>query len=341
MPRTAVILLNYDNPSETAGCVQALLRSEVRPALVVVDNASPNRSDIEAAIADYPGAWALHSRTNGGFGKGNNIGLRWAMDRTEAEFFFVLNNDARVEPETIGLLEAALDAHPEAGAAAPRITLLHRPDALWYGPGLIRWWRGGAEVPGMYGPADTERALTPAWAGFVSGCAMLVRREALGDVGGFDPRFFMYEEDVELSLRLRAAGWKLRYEPAAVVRHLEQGSTRRPDEPHAPSYDVSNPNLPFLAYHHTRNRLLNMQIHYRQARGLDRLRLAVGFPAYWGAKAAQFLLHGRTDAVWANGRGIRDFLRDRRLPFYDELSDGALTEAEVVRWSRVPAHGDL
>lgn len=314
--RTAVVLVNYNGDENTRFCAESLARSRpVVPGLVVVDNASPS-GNVEEAVAGYPSVEVIHAPDNLGIGRGNNLGIRWVLSRTDHEFVFILNNDTVVEPDTIAKLEDALRDHPEAGVATSRIAFMERPDLLWYGGGHIDWRRGSARTPGYLGPADAEGALLARDVSFASGCAMLIRRSVLEEVGGFDPRYFIYEEDLELCLRIRERGWTIRYVPQALVYHKVQASGRRGEVFHS-LLSPQNHRLSFTAFQITKNRLLNMHAH---ARGIDALRFACFFPAFLSLKCLQFARHGRWDGVRAVFEGLRAFLLDRKKPRVDDLA---------------------
>ncbi len=315
MSRTVVVVVNYNGAEDTAQCVESLLSSSERPVLVVVDNAS-DMGGLEEAVAPYPKAKLICSPTNLGFGRGNNLGMRWALSHTDCEFIFLLNNDAMVQPTTLRELQDALASHPEAGIVAPRIVMAEESDVLWYGGGEVDWRKGAAKVPGYRGPANADTAMSARDVSFASGCAMLIRRSVLEQAGGFDPRFFMYEEDLELCLRVQEHGWTIKYVPDAVVLHKGQGSGRAQGEAFVPLWSPKNPRLPFYMFHLTKNRLLNMTTH---ARGVHALQFGTVFPVVWLLKCIQFLFHGRLDGVHAVLAGVREFIRDRRKLFVDEL----------------------
>lgn len=316
MTRTTVILVNFNNAGDTAKCIKSLLHSQVKPRLVIVDNASVEPG-LEEALVSYPSAKVIYSHTNIGFGRGNNVGIVWALSNTECEFVFILNNDALVKPETISVLENALDTYPEVGIVCPRIVMMEDPNTLWYGGGEINWCKGSAQIPGYRGSADSKQALAARNVSFASGCAMLIRRTVLRRVGGFDPRFFMYEEDLELCLRVIAAGSRVRYVPEAIVMHKGQGSQRKDGQEFLPIQHPRNPRLPFFMYHVTKNKLLLMTTH---AKGWRAVQFWSIFPIFWTIKCLQFFLYDRWDAVTAVIQGIKDFYHNRNKPFTCELT---------------------
>jgi GT2 family glycosyltransferase len=312
--RTCVVTVNYKGAEDTTACVASLKESFVPVSIAVVDN-TPNDPALEGALSPYPDIKLIRAPENLGFGRGNNLGIEWALTNTDSEFIFILNNDAMVEPGTLQRLELAMEAHPEAGIVAPRIVLAEDTNVLWYGGGEVDWRRGGGIVPGVLGASTAPLAMHSRHITFASGCAMLIRREVLEKIGGFDDRYFMYEEDLELCLRTIEHDWKIWYEPHALVMHKVQGSLRKRSEGYIPLLSPDNPRLAFYCYHIVRNRLVNMWLH---ARGRNRLVFTVYFFPYFFAKAGQFFLRGRSDAVGAVFKGwvsyhavIRDTVRKR------------------------------
>ncbi len=318
MSRTAVVTINYWRATDTQSCVRSLMASSPVPPIVVVDN-SPGDPDLDAALADYPTCQRIDAPDNLGFGRGNNLGIRWIFDHTDCEFVFVLNNDAVVFPDTIRELERIMDDNPDVGMAGPRIVFADDPDKLWFGGGEVSWRRGAALAPGAHGPADAALAMRPRDVSFLSGCAVLIRRRLLEQIGGFDPRFFMYEEDLELCLRAVEAGWRLHYQPTALVAHRGQGSSRREGERFHGRWSPRNPRLTFLVRHTVQNSLLNMHEH---AVGRQRLSFRLGYPLFLARKMLILTAAGRFDGVLAVWHGIRGYLEVRNRGFRDELGGG-------------------
>lgn len=300
--RTVVILVNYKGAQDTSDCLHSLYASDVVPRIAVVDN-TPNDPDLANVMVNYPDAHLIYAPENLGFGGGNNLGINWAMSQTDCEFIFIFNNDATVKQDTITKLEASLNNYPEAGMVTPRIVFMDKPDVLWYGGGEVSWLRGAVVTPGYLGASDTSLALQAREVSFASGCAMLVRRNVMQQLGGFDDRFFMYEEDVEMCLRIKELGWKIRYEPTALVLHAVQASSRG-EQQFVDRLSPVNHNLPFYVYHSVRNRLINMRLH---ARRKNRLIFIVGFSLLLFKKMMSFAWHKRWDGIAAIFKGWRSY----------------------------------
>ena len=299
--KTATVLVNWNNCEDTIKCIESLRRSTVPCHIVVVDNGS-RESDVRQLEA-IEGIMLIANPANFGFGQGCNIGMQWIIDNYASEYIFILNNDAVINIDVIEILEDALERHDAAGAVTARILTSHS-HAVWYGGGEISWLTGGARIAGIWGPQDAGPVMVERNVTFASGCALFIRRTVLEEIGMFDPRLFMYEEDVDLCLRIIKAGWKIRYIPSAVVLHDEQGSQRKKHEKEYSIQDPRNPRLAFYMYHRIRNKLLVFTSH---AHGLQLIQFWLGFPAYWSAKCIQFAMHGRWDAVRSVVRAIQAF----------------------------------
>lgn len=302
MSRTIVILVNYKGAQDTSECLRSLYASDVVPRVVVVDN-TPNDPDLAVVMAAYPDVHLILSPSNLGFGGGNNLGIVWALTRSDWDFLFIFNNDAAVFPDSIRRLEAALDASPSTGMVAPRVVFMDKPDVLWYGGGEVSWFRGGPVQPGYLGSSSAPLAVQAREVSFASGCAMLVRRKLMQQLVGFDERFFMYEEDLELCLRTQEMGWKIRYEPSALVSHKVQASSRG-DQGFVGMLSPLNKNLSFYAFHVVRNRLINMRLH---AKGLNCIVFSLGFTLLLLKHTLIYVLYRRWDGISAVFKGWRSY----------------------------------
>lgn len=296
--------MNFKGADDTAGCVDSLMSSAESLGIVVVDN-TPDDPDLEPVLAPYPDVRLIRAQANLGFGRGNNLGIDWSLQHTDCEFVFVLNNDTIVEPGSIFKLEKAMDAHPEAGIVTPRIVLAEDSAKLWYGGGDVDWRRGGGRVPGFLGPADAPSAMRSRQVSFASGCAMLVRRRVLEVCGGFDPIYFMYEEDVDLSLRV-SKKYAIYYEANAVIYHKGQGSQRKVRTPFHGKWIPDNPNYAFHVYHMTRNAVINGRKH---AKGKDKAIWLFFYPLFLLKKAMSASMKLGVSAHKPVVRGVVDGMR--------------------------------
>ena len=229
----AAVVVNYNTRSYLSACLGSL-RSEGVSQTVVVDNASIDGSRI---VAERNGASWVPSGGNLGYGRAANIGSRSAA-ASDAPYLLVCNPDIVVHPGTLASLVETMHQSPRVGLVGPRI---ENSDGSLYPsarsfPDLVDAVGHGAL--GLVAPENrfSRRYRMLDWdhseqaeVDWVSGACFLVRRDAWDQVGGFDPTYFMYMEDVDLCWRLGRAGWSIAYQPAAVVTHTQGVSTdRRP-----------------------------------------------------------------------------------------------------------------
>lgn len=192
-PLVSLIVVAYNSAASLPACLDALATTQYAPyELLVVDNASVDGTP-QLVAARYPQARLLANRENIGFGRACNQ----AAQAARGELLVFLNPDVIVTPPWLGTLVARMAAHPDAGIICPS-TL----------------------YPGQAPPPPAPPAATAA----VPGCAMLVRRAAWRQLGGFDERYFLYWEDTDLCWRAWLLGWRVLEEFAAHVYHERGGS---------------------------------------------------------------------------------------------------------------------
>lgn len=299
--------MNYKGTQDTAACLRSLYTSDIVLRIVVVDN-TPNDPDLSVVMANFPDVHLIYASENLGFGRGNNLGIEWVLANTDCEFVFILNNDATVRSDAIKQLEAAMDNHPEAGIVTARIVMAEDPSLLWYGGGEVDWKRGGGNVPGWLGTADSPLAMRSRHVTFASGCAMMIREKILQKLGGFDVRYFMYEEDLEISLRIQNLGWEIWYESMALIHHVGQGSQIK-GTAFVGRYDPRNPNLAFLVYHGMKNSLLNAHLY---AKGIDKFMFRMFFPLVVLRRVFQWAIHRRIDALKSLVKALHDYRAEKQ-----------------------------
>lgn len=292
-PRTCVIIVNYKGAKDTIACIASLQNSKHPVFIVVVDN-TPNDYELDGPLIHYSHVKIIRAPKNLGFGKGNNLGIDWVLDNTSCEYIFLLNNDTTIVEDTINRLINILEKNCDIGIVSPKILVKDEPDKLWYGGGDLRWYRGGAVTPGINGPSSKKSVNKSRAVTFASGCAMLIRRKVLEQVGGFDERFFMYEEDANFCRRVHKARWLIWYEPLSLVYHARQGSVIQSNEAYLPPLHPNNPNLSFYLYHINRNKILNI---LDQTKGLEKLAFLSGWFIWVVRNTFRYVVHGETWAI--------------------------------------------
>ena len=210
----SVSLVNTNSRELLLACLESLRDADAE--IVVLDNASEDGS--AAAVRErFPAVRVIEQRHRAGFGANHNAVIR----TTTGRFVFVLNEDTTSEDWGFDRMVAHLDASPRVAALGPRLVYPDgRPQAsAWRFPspatealGLLTLGRAGI----VQSVGDETRDVDWAMA-----AALLVRREALDEVGLFDEEFFIYSEETDLARRLRRAGWRTQYFPQVTVVHHE------------------------------------------------------------------------------------------------------------------------
>lgn len=288
----SVIVVAYNSRAYLPACLNSIL-ADLGPEdeLIVVDNGS---SDGSAALVreQFPQARLIAS-SNTGFAAGNNLGAQFA----HGEFLVLLNPDTVAHSGAIRALTEPL-AQPGVALSTACVVHMRQPDRI-NTCGNTMHYTGLTYCRGANRPASDFAV--PAEVDAVSGAAFAIRRDVFEQLGGFDPGFFMYVEDTDLSLRARLAGYRCVYVPEAIVEH-----------DYRPAYS------PAKAFYLDRNRHLMLlknlsrSTYTRLLPGLLQGELVTwGFllikgPRFWGVKLRVYR------ALWAGRAAIRAARRAAR-----------------------------
>ena len=248
-PRVQVLVLNYNGLEDTRRCVSSLLAdsSLALPDIVVIDNGSTDGSPAELRRS-FPGLRVVEHGRNLGYAEGYNNVLGVLMGEGR-HAFLLLNNDTVVHEGALGRMAETLHSSPGLGIVGPAIVDMGTVDVQSMGISA-NWWRGKSP-PRNGGRGYGSVAHGVEDVDFVSGSALLVRREVIEKVGAFPSHFFLYSEEKDLCFRARKAGYRVVCDSRAVVEHRKESTVRRYPE--------------LQAYYVTRNRFLVTKRHARLA----------------------------------------------------------------------------
>ncbi|MDQ6782829.1 MAG: glycosyltransferase family 2 protein [Actinomycetota bacterium] len=218
-----ISIVNDNNKEGVRGCLRSVpgAARRIRYAVNVIDNVSTDGS-VDMLAVEFPHVAVRANVRRQGFAENHNQILRRVVATGTARYVLVLNDDTELGPGALDEMVEAMDVAPRLGALAPSVvdgagrvaaTRLERPTAK------TSWrydWRGVGEL------ADAEH-------GWLQGCCLLLRTEAIADVGFFDERFFLFYEDGDLSRRLVEAAWSLAVCPQARITHFGHQTVLRPE----------------------------------------------------------------------------------------------------------------
>lgn len=218
-PPIDIILVNFNGMAYLPACLDSIFKSEYPFfTVIVVDNCSTDGS-VDWIKKNYPGIVLIENRKNKGFGSANSQGI----ERGDAPYFALLNNDTIVDKNWLNPLVETLKADADCGAVCSKLVFMDSPK-------LINAAGGGMNIVGygydhdMFTPVDQSSGDVKN-VFFPTAAACLFRRRTFDAAGGFDPAFFMYHEDVDLGWRLNLMGSCVKYVPGSVVHHAFGGTT--------------------------------------------------------------------------------------------------------------------
>jgi GT2 family glycosyltransferase len=214
--KVGIVLLNWNGWQDTCACLQSLSRLYSHDfEVVVVDNASTDDSPSHIRNA-FPDITILETGRNLGFAGGCNVGMRYLLDRG-CDLFWLLNNDTSVESDALQALVDKARNDKRLGAIGSAIHSADNGNHLQaWGGGYINFWLGRSRH--FVSPVP-DQSLE-----FITGASLMIRREAIEDIGLLDEHFFMYWEDADYCFRLRAAGWRLGVAGDSHIRHKGSAS---------------------------------------------------------------------------------------------------------------------
>ena len=226
MPRVTAIIVTFQSSDTIAAALDALQPAHATglAEVVVVDNASDDGTP-ELVADRYPWVTLVHSGGNLGYGRACNIGFEYAT----TPYLLVMNPDAVVDVVALDRLLEFMDEREEVGMCGPAVVedsgnlqpagAMPGPWKIMLKPLLSGWAGRGVRkvVPG-------EPPMRTSW---ICGSIMLIRRELIDEVGGFDPRFFLYFEESDLCRRAQRAGWQVWTVGEAACRHVNAASAKR------------------------------------------------------------------------------------------------------------------
>lgn len=236
MKHVSIVIVNWNGKNDTIAClasIKAMRKKDTVVDTIVVDNGSTNDSVLAIKKA-HPWVRIIELSSNLGFTGGNNVGMRSALLH-KAEYIWLLNNDTIVDVDALSLVKAFED--PSVGVAGSKIyfqkgheyhkdryTKNEQGKVVWYAGGIVDWenmyasHKGVDEVDhGQYEIASD----TP----FVTGCSFMVSSNVVEKLGVLDERYYLYLEDLDYCLRIKRAGFDLRYFPSSVIWHVNAGSS--------------------------------------------------------------------------------------------------------------------
>jgi len=318
-PKVAIIILNWNGWRDTIECLESLQRlTYPNYQIIVVDNGSTDDSverikawaqgnltveskffkydpskkpvtlvehvanltvaEVGSEVLNFNSLTIIRTEKNLGFAEGNNIGIRYAMN-FGATYIWLLNNDTVVLPETLTLLVKRLLLDQCIGIISPKICYYSDPERIWFAGGVLRLLRASGYNIGI-NEIDNSSYRGFVLCSFITGCAMLVKRDVFDDVGLLDASYFLYVEDVDFSLRAKKRDWKLGTDLDTVIYHKVSKSSQ--DVLAMQTYYIWRNRMYFSAKHHSKFQRIIFNMFWFSSRML---------------KLVSWLIRGRMDII--------------------------------------------
>lgn len=239
-----VIIINFNGGEKVVDCLESIKDWP----MIIVDNNSTDKSvelikeltssRVNPLINNKSTIKLIENRTNLGFAGGVNVGIKYAL-KNGAEYVMLLNQDARVEKGTIENLVEVMKGDGKIGICGPLI--FDNKKKIWSAGGVVdkKRYSGGH----LFRIINEQK---PYEVGFISGCAMMIKKKIFEKIGFFDERFFLYYEDVDFCFRAKKAGFKSVFAPLAIVDHHYHKTV---DKEKIKEYFMARNHLLFLEKH--------------------------------------------------------------------------------------------
>ncbi|MFZ1529709.1 MAG: glycosyltransferase family 2 protein [Ferruginibacter sp.] len=256
-PLVSIITLNYNGTADTLRFLESVQKLRYKNYEVLVcDMCSAVDPSTQIKAGNFTNTKLLLSPKNLGFAAGNN----WGMRQAAGEYYFIVNNDTELTPSILNELLEPFRHNSSIAVTCPKIKYFDNPEIVQYaGFEKMNMFTGRTNTIGDH-QKDDGRYDKAGYTNGAHGCAMMVKKEAAEKTGMFPEKFFLYYEEWDWSMRLMKAGYKIFYQPAALIYHKESMSVGK--------------NSTLKTYYLSRNRILFMR------RNCSILQLAVFFLFY-------------------------------------------------------------
>jgi GT2 family glycosyltransferase len=286
------IILNTNRREDTLECLASLGQNKYKNhQVIVLDNQSTDGS-VQAIRANFPEVQIIGLSENLGYAGNNNVGIKAALEQG-ADWVWVLNEDTVIDKDCLAQLIDVGRSDTNIGIVGPMVYHHDEPNIIQSGGGkMSRYWQGYHIATNEM---DNGQLTEPHEVDWIVGCAILLRRAVIEEVGMLDARFFYFWEETEWCLRAGKAGWRIVHVPQAKLWH--KGVQRN----YSPK--------PSVTYYSTRNHLLLLAKHNapplaRAAAWFQMVRTLTS----WTVKPKWRSMHPHRNAMW---RGAMDFLHHR------------------------------
>lgn len=243
-PLICIVILNTNRRADTLACLESLAKSTYRNVkTIVLDNSSTDGS-VDAIQVAFPEVQIMNLTQNLGYAGNNNVGIAEAI-KQRADWILVLNEDTILDPDCLSELVKTGESNPKIGIVGPMVYHYDEPTMIQSAGGMLgKYWQSHHLCQNE---PDRGQFQAPHRVEWISGCALMLRRAVIEQVGALDANFFIYWEETEWCIRTARGGWEIYHVPQAKIWHK---GVQRDYQP-----------KPSFFYYGTRNHLLALSKH--------------------------------------------------------------------------------
>ncbi len=292
LPLVYAVILNTNRRDDTLACLSSLAETTYRNLKIIVLDNKSNDGSVAAIQSSFPDVQIFNLTENLGYAGNNNVGIREAVNR-KADWILVLNEDTILDPNCLSELVQVAEGNPATGIVGPMVYHYDEPNTIQSAGGVLgKYWQSQHLAQNEQ---DCGQFQTPHAVEWISGCAIMVRRAVIEQVGMLDASFFIYWEETEWCIRASRAGWQIVQVPQAKIWHK---GVQRDYQP-----------KPSFTYYGTRNHLLTLSKHkapltVQFVTWMQILRTLIS----WSIKPKWRYKREHRNAMW---KGVVDFLQHR------------------------------
>ena len=300
-PFVFIIILSNNRREDTLSCLNSLVRGDYKNnKIIVLDNNSADGS-VASIRAAFPDVQIVELSENLGYAGNNNIGIKVALDQG-ADWVFILNDDTVLDSGCLEFLVQVGEGDSSIGMMGPMVYHYDEPNVIQSAGGMLgKYWNS---IHLAQNEPDRGQFQSPHQVEWISGCAILVRRAVIQQVGLLDSNYFLYWEEAEWCIRANRAGWKIVNVPQAKLWHK---GVRRDYQP-----------KPYVTYYLTRNHLFTLAKHKAPIIvWVYTLTQIIRTLVSWTIRPRWRFKREHRNAMW---RGLVDFLQSRQGPMPSQVT---------------------
>lgn len=220
MKRVDFVILNFNRAKETIACLRSIKKIKIQDCnlkILLIDNGSTDNS-VKIIQKEFPKLPIIKNQKNPGFAAGVNMGIKKVL-KEKTDYVFLLNNDTLINQRALVYLIKVIGEGLKIGIVSPTLKFKKQGKIFYDFGGEINWFLGRTSHQELTTQEFKKIRREKIFPEYVSGCAMLIRKEVFDKIGFFDEDFFLYFEDVDFCLRAKAAGFKIVLVPKAIIFH--------------------------------------------------------------------------------------------------------------------------